>query len=206
MVGKGGLKRKLKTARVECPPTSLTFIVPRCKQESLITETAIRGEIEASNTHLSPSGLDQYAYRICSEAKTMFGILTLVGRPADMIPLIDMGITDQELPLRRRATVANADAKFLVEGKAGKEIPLLEDWEEEKRVKFLECQLEMTAPIFERGKHYNLDDPRANLPFIAAPHVASKGGYGEILKREIHPNHHTFWKCDKLPVSQLSPS
>lgn len=123
-----------------------------------------------------------------------------------MIPLIDMGITDQELPLRRRTTVANADAKFLVEGKTGKEIPLLEDWEDEKRGKFLECQLEMTAPIFERGKHYNLDDPRANLPFIAAPRVVSKGGYGEILKREIHPSHHTFWICDKQSVSQPSPS
>jgi len=192
------LKKKLENARVECPRGSEVFIIPISCQESLITEAAVREEIEAGDANIQSPQRDKYVHDICSTSRTLFCILACARRTADIIALLDQGITDQDLPLRRNLDVGT---EFFLEGSSGKEIPLLKDWEAKERVKFRTWQREMTAPIFKRGEHYNLDINSVNLPFTEAPNLHSSGGYSEILIREIHPSHHNFWTCDEQSVS-----
>ena len=193
----GNLKMKLWNARVECPPGSEVFIIPISSQESLITEAAVKEEIKASDANIPFTQRDKYVHDICSTSRTLFCILACARRTADIFALMDQGITDQDLPLRRNLDVGT---EFFLEGSSGKEIPLLKDWETKDRIIFRKWQREMTAPVFIRGEHYNLDSNSVNLPFTKAPVAYSSGGYSEILIREIHPSHHNFWTCPKQSV------
>jgi hypothetical protein len=193
----GSLKWKLENARVECPPGSEVFIIPISCQESLITEAAVIEEV-GPYVHIPPAQMDEYVQQICSTSRTLFGVLACVRRTGEIIPCLNHGISDEDLPLRRNLDVGT---KFFLEGKTGKVIPGLGDWEKKERIKFRQWQREMTAPVFIRGEHYELDVNSVILPFTQAPNAYSSGGYSEILIREIHPSHHKFWTCNELEVS-----
>jgi hypothetical protein len=196
------LRSKLLKARMECPGQSGKWIVPQCKQDQLITEDAIRNEIKTNPFSFNDDTLYDYVRRIHAHAPKLFGILVCVNKQEYIFAFLDVGVTDASLPFRR-GIVDEQDGdqpQYCLEGKDGNPIKQMDEWEDEDRESFERHQRSMTAPVFEKGKHYVFDE-NAHLPFfnsgkdIKAPKA---GGYGEVLIRVMpHACHHNFWEALK---------
>jgi hypothetical protein len=69
------------------------------------------------------------------------------------------------------------------------------NWRTEYWENFDRIQWWMTAPVFEYGGHYSLDE-KTILPYVypSDEDIGEKrGGYSKVYPVCIHPAHHDFW-------------
>lgn len=203
------LKDRLYRARCEWGPGSDKYIVPRDQMELLITEPVVTEEIR---DYVEDEKVTKYSRQICNCSKQLFSALAYARKTADIICLVDGGITDEDLPFRRNLEKQETlDLQCFLEGKKGKRIQSLENWTRKEREKFSQKQHMFTAPVFERGQHHDLD-AHAILPFLDPERndnncrQASGGGYSKVFKRTIHPSHHNFWERIDNDLSRIPSS
>lgn len=130
----------------------------------------------------------------CRIARKIFAILAYMKKGSEICFLLRDGVSDQDLPLRRRH---NDSGDFLLERESGVPIKTFERWDDKDREDFDRIQWWMLAPVFEDKEHYDLDD-NIILPFIpfeSNPETEKKkeGGYSEVYAVRLHPAHHMFW-------------
>lgn len=189
------LKEKLRHARRESPRHSHMFFVPQCSQAELITVEAVARDIQVRNDNdIGEDEALRYANAVCGSARKLYAVLAYIRRGADIRVLLDEHVTDDVLPLRRKA---DDQGLFALQQRDGRPIETLESWSEKEREKFDRVQWWMTSPFFEDKKHYELDD-KTILPFIrfkAGSDIQRpiQGGYSEVYPVRIHPAHHDFW-------------
>jgi hypothetical protein len=174
--------------------------VPRSAQESLITESAVTNILSA-NVTLEQKEVGEIAQNTCRSARQLFAILASVKKGAEICDLLKEGVSDIDLPLKRRP---NDQEPFALQRKTGTSIKTLESWNEKELEKFDRIQWWMTAPVFEDKEHYELDHNTV-LPFIPFKSSAEtmerkQGGYSEVYPVCVHPAHHQFWKCSESEV------
>ena len=199
------LKNQLRDKRVECPLGSQLFIVPRCAQESLITESTVKSIILSVRPYITEVKLTDEAQQICQHARQLFATLAFIKREKEICRFLDEGVTDKDLPLQRQFDTKTNSSLWMLRGRTGSTIRTLGNWDARTREKFSKAQRLMTSPVFQYGEHYELDNS-AVLPFIT-PNIGNDkkqefraGGYSEVSIKCIHPSHHGFWKCSSPSV------
>jgi hypothetical protein len=199
MSSSDGLKRKLQGERIECPRGTGQYMIPRCKQEQLITEYAIKHELGLQGVIMEL----EKARSIREHSMQLFGILAYLKRSTEIQTFVDGGITDKQLPLKRDI---HDWRDYCLKGQGGETFTLLESWDDRQCEKFCKAQRLMTAPVFKLHHHYEFDDNTV-LPFIDFPAAEDEakdyrgGGYSEIHIRCIHPSQHEFWDSSQDGVS-----
>jgi hypothetical protein len=194
---------QIRSARKECPQRRHCFIVPNSALESLITVPNIEKDIRArSHSHnIELAEVGDVAEKACRVAKKVYAILAYMKMGPEISFLLRDGVSDKDLPLRRRR---NADGEFLLERKSGVPIETFERWSDHDIEEFDRIQWWMLAPVFEDKEHYELDDDiiLPFIPFKANAETAQKkeGGYSEVYAVRLHPAHHTFWERSKSEV------
>jgi hypothetical protein len=194
----------LEDARLESHLRPHSFIVPRSKQEELITVPTIIKDIRARNPDLDERQAAAYAAKACKCAKKLYAILAYIKKGAEICSLLDEGISDEDLPLKR---VPNAKSRFALYRQTGERIHTLEAWKEKYLENFDRVQWWMTSPVFKEQEHYELDD-KTILPFIhfeSTPDANGKtqGAYSEVYPVHIHPAHHEFGTTSESKVWQV---
>ena len=211
MASDSELKEILRGGRVECPRGSQLFIVPRCAQESTITEPAVKRAIKAGNPDITDAEVDEYTKKICASARQLFATLVFTKKGKEICRLLNEGVTDEDLPLQRKFDDMENDSQWLLLRRSGKQIITLDRWTPKSREKFSDAQRLMTSPVFEKGEHYELESSII-LPFISFKHDEGKelefrgGGYSEVLIKCIHQSHHSFWERSTPMVRQHQSS
>lgn len=197
------LKEKLGDARSECPENKHSFFVPRSVQKDLITVPIVAKDILARNPSIGESLAAEYAKKTCEHAQRLYATLAYVKRGADICNLLDEGVTDKDLPLRRQP---NDRSKFALHRQEIQEdkgtvltilrpISAMLDWPDKALEKFDRVQWWMNAPVFVSGKRHIFDSETV-LPFIECEtqqeKEVGKGGYSKVYVRRIHHSHHDF--------------
>lgn len=131
----------------------------------------------------------------CQEARRLFCILLLIGKPQDILEFHRERLFDRDLPLERKHTDQNL---FQLVKKDGRQLSCFGSWDAAYLNMFDEQQWWTRAPFFtdDSTQHnslllkYHLDD-RAVLPWNhCGSLIRSPGGTSEVRKIEIHPSHH----------------
>ena len=197
------LKEQLLSARIEYPPTSHLFFVPRSDQESLITALVVADIL--STKFPESAEVNKVAENTCRYARQLFAILASMKKGAEICPLLNDAISDRDLPLRR---IPNDQNLFALQLQTGESIPTLEKWNQRDLEKFDRIQWWMTAPVFKYQEHHDLDD-NVILPFIpftsnAETQEPKQGGYSEVYPACVDPAHHEFWECTQSEVWNIT--
>jgi hypothetical protein len=165
------LKEQLHGARREWPIGSHKFFVPRCAQESLITEAVVKLVMQAGDPSIQDDKAEKYAKKTCQRARQFFAILTCIGKGHEMRSLLRQGVSDKDLPLRREVP------KFKLKRETGGRIRALDRFSQEHLENFDRIQWWMISPVFEDKEHYDLEDNTA-LPFISiSPNAEANGEF-----------------------------
>lgn len=193
--GEESLKHLLQKSRTKCYRHPHCFIVPRCRQESLITVPAVAKDIRTGDSTISEEVALKFAKQACQSARKLYATLAYVKKGPDICGLLQEGITDEDLPL---VPIAKGDRENALHRRDGTSISTFENWADKHLEKFDRVQWWMTAPVFKEGAHYELDD-KEMLPFIPftdndnVPET-KRGGYSEVYPVRVHPSHHEFWE------------
>lgn len=195
------LNAQLRRARIEYHRHAHSYIIPTCKQKELITAANIEQDIRDKDDSIEEAEIKHVAQKACAIAPKVFATLALMKKGPEICSLLRDGISDEDLPLKRRE---KGKGDFTLERDSGVPIETFEHWNEDEKEDFDRVQWWMIAPVFKHKEHHELDE-RAILPFIpfetnTETEKKKEGGYSEVFARRIHPSHHNFWGPSKLLV------
>lgn len=195
-----GLHAELRSARVQSPDDGDKHFVPIGKLNHLTTPAKIAEEIRFQLSYLllnNPGSALEYtetdignvAEKASIHAPKLFAILTWLKRGLDIFELLREGVIDMDLPLQ----IQKDNKVFIVKGGTTE---TFNNWPEEAVEEFDRIQWWMTAPIFEKLKDHVVCG-RTILPFLEVPagerNHGGRGGFSDVVFRQIHPDHHDFW-------------
>lgn len=197
------LREQLEAARLESYQRPHSFIVPRSTQEELITVSTILKDIQARNPDIDETEAAAYAAKACHCAKKLYATLAYIKKGPEICSLLEEGISDGDLPLKR---ISNAKSRFALYRKTGESIKTLEAWKDKYLESFDRVQWWMTSPVFEEQQHYDLDD-KTILPFVPfefapAANGKTQGACSEVYPVCIHPAHHEFGQTSASKACQ----
>ncbi|SPQ24629.1 87674b28-6914-427c-8240-07f8f05b0d98 [Thermothielavioides terrestris] len=147
----------------------------------------------------------------------IMAILLLIERPSRIRSFVEEGVCDADLPLVKVLTKRIPFKRWELRRRKDRETHLrcFEKWRQVTLEKFEEHQWAVLAPFFARDltaprkvPHYYLPD-QVILPCLVWERQG-EGGFGQVYKAEIHPDHHDFSqhatqgsKKDLFAVKQL---
>ena len=164
--------------------------LPAIEVERLLSEQVVKRVILAATPDIQTLTLERLMSAMRpgvppkSAMKRIFAILVLLDRPGDVTDFLAAEVYDKNLPMSRE------DIERV--------------WPHGAVEEFESLQWRLLAPFFGKSSqdpskiyHYQLDDSVV-LPFItdnsiSAPQKVS-GGFGDVHRIRIHPNHHNFNK------------
>jgi hypothetical protein len=191
------LSAQLRHARIPHHRYAHSWIVPICKQKSLITVESIKQDILEGDGNIKPAEIDNVAAKVCNIAPKMFAALAYLKRGHDICALLEDGISDKDLPLIRKENEAEG---FTLQRVSGVPIKTFESWDDDEKEQFDRIQWWMMAPVFKSKEHHELDESTILpfIPFVGNEETRKKkeGGYSEVYARRIHPSHHNFWDSE----------
>jgi hypothetical protein len=203
-----------------CPTTQPRHeFIPMGRLNSIINEAAVRREMDRDPI-LSRLQDDQKAtltkqicqpHRIATSPRgvytsyrKIFAILVLIYEVDQITQFLNYEVTDSDLPLVNPEGSRNFELR---RSHAPKEaLQCFEGWKIGHKRQFFEWQWAMLAPFLSRTRDgqvafYDFPD-RTVLPFTKEatqshqkeyePLERAEGGYGDVFKVQIHPEHHNF--------------
>ncbi|KAF2132923.1 kinase-like protein [Dothidotthia symphoricarpi CBS 119687] len=136
--------------------------------------------------------------------RKVFAILLFIRRPSRIWSFVEEGVCDADLPLMKVRRPGGLEGRFDLRREKDRDTPLrcLKKWRDGTICDFEEYQWIVLAPFFRKsnGKdvpHVELK-PEQSLPFTDW-RLKPRGGYGQVYKATVHPDHHAF---DKVEVPQ----
>jgi hypothetical protein len=197
--GNTGLYAELRSARIQSPDNTNNHFVPIGKLKHLTSATKIAEEIRYQlllrdpDSKLEAMEIQNVAEKASAFAPKLFAILTYLKRGLDIFELLREGVCDIDLPLQIR----KENGVFMVEKHSEVPIKMFESWPEQTAEDFDRYQWWMTAPIFNKLQHKDFCGCEI-LPFLELPaderNDGSRGAFSEVIFRQIHPDHHDFWR------------
>ena len=146
--------------------------------------------------------------------RKIFAILVLIERPSRIKYFVEEGVCDADLPLeryptphlpfnpwelRRKSKITDSLRCFKLGGVRWRHVTVR---------RFEETQWQFLAPFLSpderRLPHHFKIPERTILPFTKWEKLPSTGGFGQVYKAEIHPDHHAFHDPDDANHSVLS--
>jgi hypothetical protein len=190
------LSAQLRRARIPYHRHAHSYIVPICKQRSLITVENIKQDIQEGDDKIELAEIEDVAAKACNIAPSVFATLAYMKKGHEICALLRDGISDKDLPLKG----GNEEGKFTLERASRVPIETFERWDDEEREEFDRIQWWMMAPVFKSKEHHELNE-RTILPFIPfkeneETEKKKESGYSEVYARRIHPSHHNFWDSE----------
>ncbi|KAL2870349.1 protein kinase family protein [Aspergillus lucknowensis] len=186
-----GTLRKLQNSLREHRVDSIEKgeFVPRSIIESAVKDNV--SEFLAESNLVGPESISSFAQLISLGAPKLFAILVDLKKPLYIIRFIKAGIRDENLPFRVDETELSA---IHFQTKQGEPIQVLREWDTRSLKRLKKKQYRMLGPVFEKGKHYDLDDLHI-LPFrndytASRGKQKSAGAFGEVSQACIHEDHH----------------
>lgn len=194
---------------------------PRDVLTRLVDEECVFEKLRSNlDNVLDDDTIRGYARRICglphvpedrklspSTFKKIFVILVLSERVSTILKFIAGKVTDDDLPLAKVPRRGKPRTIFDLGKRGAPDIALecFRGWNSVAIRRFEEWQWTVISPFFARSHkrknvtHFVLQD-QAILPFIsdsrrgpdALDNLEFEGGYSEVFKVEIHPEHHDF--------------
>lgn len=181
----------LRLARIPCGKRrNHEYFVSNSDLKHLITIERVVLLLRSMSSQLDNSEVDAFAKRICESAPRLFATLAYLKRGDQIVPLLKEGASDSDLPFQFRDLDQRPPGSYTLQGKGGKEIVTLTEWDDQLSEDFQSHQWWMDAPEFREGEHHNFDG-NAMLPFTARGQTI-KGGFSRVYFVKIHPAHHNF--------------
>ncbi|KAF2630599.1 kinase-like protein [Macroventuria anomochaeta] len=119
-------------------------------------------------------------------------VLCLMDRPTKIRLFVDSGICDADLPLVECPCPTGAIGAKVLRSKGNTQRPYMRFKKPADTEDFLKKQWSVLAwrfPEFDGVvSHKDLEDGMI-LPYLSHKHVSRKGGFGDVYKVEIHPDH-----------------
>ncbi|KUI53533.1 hypothetical protein VP1G_10592 [Cytospora mali] len=195
-------------------------IFPEKQLVALITEEHTKKELQSCLKHASAVETEEIARKICGTTpehgtqlprfKKIFTILVLCETPQAILPFMEEGVSDHDLPLRKIITAEGSPNIFNLARKGDpSQLKCFDGWTSTSVWRFEEWQWTTMAPFFYHGrrkdvKHFILQD-QVPLPFNTDSRFGSRelpyqrlefeGGFSKVFKVNIHPEHHDFYKA-----------
>ncbi|KAF2825062.1 hypothetical protein CC86DRAFT_353840 [Ophiobolus disseminans] len=193
-----------------------TRFIPKQTLKNLINTKAVTQELIKELPHIPRRDLKRYARKICSEEeevkpqlgkkprirsfRKIFAILVLCEAISSILLFLEDEVSDQDLPLVEISGVhglcRRSDKRHIALNCFKQLI-----WSPIKLMNFQDYQWKMLAPYFSQdedgvARHYILQADHI-LPFadIKSDDYGTSektGGFGRILMRDIHSDHHNF--------------
>lgn len=186
---------------------------------TLMSEEYVSQELETCFEDWTTHKIEELAREICHQPsslhgsrtgfKRIFAILVLCEKPNDIVRFIEENISDADLPLNKSAPPEDLPNFYhLVRKGQSSNLKSFRKWSYTAIWRFEEWQWTTIAPFFQLGsrkevKHLQLQD-QASLPFtqdsrfgidkLAYQKLEFEGGYSNVFKIDIHPDHHNLSK------------
>jgi serine/threonine protein kinase len=181
---------RLRKAQVGCTLNGEQKFLPLDILEREITEDNVRGTLSKDSgftatalkfLHLSND--NQLPGRVVDRARRVFAILVLIGEADAIKPLLDDGLTDDQLPLRLD------DEGSTPISRSGLALNSFAMMSEQRVIDFVDKQWTVLAPVFDAsGQHAELDR-RCPLPFEDTEQTGHESTRA-IYKTKLHPAHY----------------
>ncbi|CBF85566.1 hypothetical protein AN1789.2 [Aspergillus nidulans FGSC A4] len=183
-----GLKAYRLTASIEAPQK----FIPRSHLQRLVRESV--QEILREQSIVEDKKIPLFSQLISEEATQLFATLVDVKKEHHIIDFLEEGIRDKSLPFVRTRKLRRLGSGLLTRQK--KPIQTINDWDWQSIEALENKQYRVLSPVFRSGAHYELDNLHI-LPFIEQETEVENvpmeaGGYGEVSRECIHPDHHEF--------------
>lgn len=131
--------------------------------------------------------------------RKIFAILLLIERPSRIRSFVEEGVCDADLPLVNVPRTNGLPGPFRLRRKnACSCCPLrcFRGWGGSTVARFEQSQWMVLAHSFARSKRKRDPDyklqPEIIMPFTSWKKAAPRGGFGQVYRVEIHPDHHAF--------------
>jgi hypothetical protein len=163
----------------------------------------------------------EFATNVVKHARKLFTVLVFIGQQHTIESLLSTGLTDQDLPLHRRASPdlppfertssdltlgrVKSSSLTLESGVHDKKtFAIFEQWKPHVVGQFISKQWLVLAPVFESsGGHFTLTGECA-LPLLSPPSGSQDTGCSrnnEVTECLLHPDHY----CPESSVNIFSP-
>lgn len=192
----------------------------------LLSEEHVTHELEQCFEDLTLSEVEAMAKRICHTSsvnngprtgfKRVFAILVLCEKPEAITRFLAEDVSDRDLPLHKSYPSEKLPNFYdLVRQGQKSKLRSFRGWSYTALWRFEEWQWTTIAPFFRRGcrkdvKHLELQDQVA-LPFTqdsrfildksAYQRLEFEGGYSNVFKVDIHPDHHDLCEDNVGPAT-----
>lgn len=198
-------------------PDSEKKWLPIDKLYELINECNVQQELRrAFGGNLSHEELHRYSQNICghttytdpvgnqlrSSRRSLFAILSLLGRTQDISRFLEERISDKDLPLRLNQSTTDNELSSTPCPETRK---FKIDWEDTVCDLFPTYQRYMVSPFFKlksREVPFHDLDHHAVLPFIEDGEDSDsrprQGHHGTVWRVKIHPAHHDYYEVPPL--------
>ncbi|KAL4978776.1 kinase-like domain-containing protein [Aspergillus desertorum] len=187
------LQSGLKKCRLEVPQEHVEFI-PRSEVQRLVDESVEDVLLEESIA--SSESIQRLSRIIRGQLPKLFAVLVVLKKVDFITEFIDEGINDEDLPFVQAPSSNSRCPTPALLTSQKKPIRTLQSWDPQSIKQLKRKQYQVLSPIFRQGEHYELDGLHI-LPFIEEDteevyKPAAAGGYGEVSRQCIHPDHHEF--------------
>ncbi|KAI0438306.1 kinase-like domain-containing protein [Xylaria telfairii] len=204
-----GLAHELHRAMVDAYPDCNNTFLPLGELERICQESVVRRELKRAFRNSSTKLVESYTKYVCDDSRNpkqrentsvkLFAILVLMGK-LDMIgDLIEAGIKDRHLPLRKSKTKYPSDFMLVkneitVNGVL-EQITCCENWGSNDKNEFYSRQWGLLSPYFDKAEDgsvvlYDLDE-QVIMPWTTIGEQAV-GGFSDVMHVTIHKDHHAF--------------
>ncbi|KAK0621007.1 kinase-like domain-containing protein [Immersiella caudata] len=140
--------------------------------------------------------------------RKIFAMLVRMDKVYSIFKFIEEEVSDEELPLMQYIPPEETQGNSIQlrrKNDATRPLKCFDGWKDKSVRHFFRDQWEMVSPFFAQGehcnvRHYQLADADI-LPFTYDSHdeqgsngqgLLERGGFGEVFKVQIHPDHHKF--------------
>lgn len=193
--------------------------LPRRQLDDSMTEESVAAELRHCYEGPDSITIAEHSATICGTSpgqyregqsfKKVFAILLLCDMAKAIPMFLEEGITDHDLPLHKLMNPEdNQTTCNLVRRGDSRKLECFRGWSFMEVLNFEEWQWTTIAPFFRDTprkdvKHYVLED-QAVLPFSkdsrfpadggSGSDLEFEGGFGQVFKVGIHPEHHDFYQ------------
>ncbi|KAK1445829.1 protein kinase [Colletotrichum melonis] len=198
-------------------PQNQRQFLPKGQLNNLVHKASVIRELRKKPPRIKKYSLERFANMICDNPnpakglsepacgksfQKIFAILVLINMVPAIAGFLEEGICDADLPLVKASEKGGV---FDLRVEARRDCPLkaFKSWTRVNIRNFEEYQWTILPPFFTKGerknvKHYVLE-PHIVLPFTSTTHPDDmgsaemhRGGFSQVFKAEIHPDHHDF--------------
>ena len=187
------LSQGLKKAEVEAQvDEDYKYFIPRCQQAKILSFDVIFKYIVMKKLSYNAQKATEMARWVTEHSSSLFATLVCRERSEDICSLVEEGVSDGDLPLRRKFS----GHTFYFQKQSGDIISAMQHWDLEDLKEFGKAQYQFIAPVFTPGQREVYGD-NIILPFIRHNGIITMeptyGGYSRVFQKSIHPSHHEFW-------------